>query len=335
MSGGSDTFGAVLEAYWSRLEREPPSHGPGALLTAQLEILVGNAPIRVGIDGDGKRHLLVPLDADDDLQDDRRSAGVHLVSRRLDGDDGLRRYADLVCQRKDLSEVFTALVSTVCAKAAIATGAGLHIADLLRSWRLLIGGSPHHWTKQRLAGLFAELLVLEQLSAVASNAVESWEGPLGGPQDFRRAKRAIEVKATTAPATRRVRIHGVDQLDAPAEGRLDLVWFGLDSSPDLGRTVLDVLAACRERCDPEELDVRMLALGLSDEPDAPAATTRFTVIEERWYRVDKTFPRVVPASFVSSAVPVGVSGMEYVIDLDHAVSRVERADVLGYWAEGQ
>jgi hypothetical protein len=131
----------------------------------------------------------------------------------------------------------------------------------------------------------------------------------------------VEVKATAGREGRKVRIHGVDQLEEPPDGPLFLAWIRLVEDPDKGLTMRQMIAAVRDQCgDPAELDRRLVQLGVpirgADEFDQRA----FIAVEERWHRVEPDFPRIVPGGLVGGAVPGGVLDLEYTVDLDTVLS---------------
>jgi len=88
----------------------------------------------------------------------------------------------------------------------------------------------------RLAGLFGELVVLERLLERRGDAANLWTGPSGHRHDFTGVTRSVEVKTSTATEGRRVRIHGLDQLEAPSGAGLDLVWVRVEQNAS-GRSV--------------------------------------------------------------------------------------------------
>lgn len=322
----------LLEGLWGRLDQQAATTTGSAMLTARLEVATSRGALQLGRDPEGLRHLLVPLGPGDKVDDDLRSAGVHLTTRMLSRDDELPvRYADIACRRSDLTGTFTGLVADLAGLIAMHPDrAPSLILRTLQEWRLLFGGSSTRWTVPRLAGLFAELVVLEDLLGVDPRAVRTWLGPLGCPQDFRGIRHAVEVKATVSSEGRVVHIHGVDQLETPAQGTLALAWMRCAESAAHGaRSVLDVLAACRRKTDDlSALETRMTALGLPHDDAGPIAQTRFLVAEQRWFEVSGDFPRVIPQSFADGATPVGVQNLEYQIDLDSVSHITERELVL-------
>ncbi|NEM05453.1 PD-(D/E)XK motif protein [Geodermatophilus normandii] len=285
---------------------------PVATLSAPIETSAGS--LRVGVDASEARHLLVPVDQDADVRDDR-SAGVTLTTRVLMVDGVATRFADLVCRRRDLDGVFTGLCADICERVyADPSGTGPRVGAVLAAWRDLLSRRPEPWTRSRLAGLYGELLVLERVLRADARAASAWSGPFGTPQDFRSPRHAIEVKTTTSTNARVVRVHGSDQLERPAAGSLVLAFHRV-AEDTKGRSIGDLLRTCQDLAGP----ALMAAL---DELRLPAAgdallTTSFTCTEQRWYEVDDDFPAVTPRSFRAGALPTGVGDVEYSLDLDH------------------
>ncbi|MFE6406557.1 PD-(D/E)XK motif protein [Streptomyces sp. NPDC057837] len=320
----------LLEGLWDRLDRQASMEAERVMITTALEVGTAHGALRLGRDADGLRHLLVPIGPDDRVDDDLRSVGVHLTTRTLSSDDELPvRYADIACRRRDLAGTFAGLVADLTGLIAVTPDrAPSLIVRTLHAWRLLLGSN--RWTIPRLAGLFAELVVLENLLVVNPHSVRAWLGPLGCPQDFRGTHHALEVKGTVAAEGRIVHIHGADELEAPENGTLALAWLRITESTAPGaRSIPEILAACREKTDDlSALETRLAALVLPEGDEGPVGRTRFLPTEDRWYEVAGDFPRVVPRNFLSRAVPTGVHALEYQIDLD-AVSRlIEREVVL-------
>ncbi|MGW2828249.1 PD-(D/E)XK motif protein [Streptomyces sp. NPDC001286] len=321
----------LLERLWNRLDRQAATSTVETMITVGLEVATPYGVLRLGRDSQGLRHLLVPLGPGERIDDDVRSAGVHLTTRTLSRDDELPvRYADIACRRRDLAGTFTGLVADLAGLIAAEPGrAPSLIVRTLQAWRLLLGGSTTRWTIPRLAGLFAELLVLEDLLTTDHRAVRAWLGPLGCPQDFRSTHHAIEVKGTVAAEGRVVHIHGADQLEAPDQGTLALAWIRVTESTDVSaRSVPELLAACREMSDDlSALETRMAALALP-LGEGRIDQIRFLSSEQRWFEVSAGFPRIIPQSFVDGSVPTGVHALEYRIDLDTVSQTAKRENIL-------
>ena len=66
-----------------------------------------------------------------------------------------------------------------------------------------------------------------------------------------------------------------------------------------------------------ELKLRALAERVGFDPADD--DHRFKVMEESWYLVDDTFPRLVNANLIGGQVPSGVLGIQYELDLSGPV----------------
>ncbi len=260
----------------------------------------------------GNRHVLVPLTANQHVRIDRGGTALAVRERPLENGDTYERYADLGCLRRDLDEVFTGLVSDVLAAVEIAPERPLKaFYTVLNRWRDLFRHAPAPLGVGQLAGLFGELIVLNELLAEQSTAVDFWTGPSGSRHDFAVGSHSIEVKTSTADRNRTVRIHGINQLQPPAHGSLDLVWIRLERVPERGMTLAELVGKTRQASD----DDTGLLFKLAEAGYLPADAgryhdIRFEIREQRWYEVHEEFPRIDP-----HVVPPDVADLEYTLDL--------------------
>lgn len=318
-NGGQESrLRSTLESLWTRIGVGAPVTAAGSLSSAEMMFPTAEGPLRLALDAHGMRHLLVPLATTASEVEDRQSAGVHLTTRVLVIDDVPVRYLDLACRRTDLAGVFTGLVADIClALARDVRDPGQALTVTLASWRDLFGGDRPVWTVPRLAGLYGELLVLEEILRRRPAAGGCWVGPTGAPQDFWSDRNAIEVKTTTATHGRVVRIHGLDQLDPPAGGFLSLVWYRVVSAAaGDGDTVPAAIGRCLTIGGDQPLLSLFDKLSLPPPATPELANTCFDVVERRLYDVDDVFPRITPDRFAVKVTPAGIGGVEYLVDLD-------------------
>jgi hypothetical protein len=182
-----------------------------------------------------------------------------------------------------------------------------------------------------IVGLFGELQLLEFLLRTNRSAVQNWIGPSDQRFDFSGTRACAEVKSSVTRSSTIVHISSLEQLRPADDGRpLVLVHFALERAGSGGRSVRDLIEAARSlTANPAVLDAALEALELQDwRQDATLDRERFSVFAIALYRVEASFPRLAKASFVGGAVPNGISGIEYDLDLARAAAyRIEDSQV--------
>ena len=305
----------VTPGHWELLQRCPAQASELKAMPTSVRVEAG--AVMIAIDSARRRHLLVPVDRLEDVIEDSRSQGCRVTARPLVGH-GAGQFADLVCVRRDGFEVFGLLINDVLAR--IENGSrppGSVCAETLEDWRELLGsGGRQGLGPSQLLGLFGELWVLRRLVKISPSAIASWLGPLGTPHDFSFGATALEVKTTSSATGTACQIHGVTQLAAPRHSVLHLAFLRVEQRPGTGQTVADLIAELRTLgVAPEPLRERLDAVEYLETQKDPCATRQWSAVDFRVWRVADSFPRIVPGSFVGGALPPGVVGLNYVIDL--------------------
>ncbi|NMO53843.1 PD-(D/E)XK motif protein [Actinoplanes sp. TBRC 11911] len=317
----------VITDHWTALSERP--HGT-SWLTSELPVEVAGARVLCALGPDGKRHLLVPIPRGETVQPDTRAAAVHLVPLALESGSGVGKYANLVLLRDDLAEIFTGLCADVVAALAADLAAPLVVvAQVLDGWHELFRSGRQLGIEQ-LAGLFGELVFLNQLLDLDGNLVRAWQGPLRNPHDFTANGQSVEVKATASSEGRSVRIHGVDQLAAPLGGDLVLRWMRLDTADAAGTSLPELVESTVARvARPRELWDLLARSGYLLADRERYDGIRFTAVDEASYRVTDDFPRIVPSSFLNG-VPAGLSDLRYTLDLDLAPPPMQKDEIADF-----
>jgi hypothetical protein len=194
----------------------------------------------------------------------------------------------------------------------------------IERWRRLLDRDASDLSGSAALGLIGELTVLLSVilpSLGPLDAVSSWTGPLGTPQDFILPfGQRVEVKAVDRHADT-VRIHGLAQLD-PGADSLKLVVVRLEKTAALAAgavTLAGIVAVSRELLaePPAALDNfdRLLAFaGWNAARDPGSVAARVSSIEG--HVVDDEFPRLVPGS-----VNARITDASYVIRLPEPTER--------------
>ncbi|MFD4461620.1 PD-(D/E)XK motif protein [Nocardia sp. NPDC058480] len=306
----------VLDDQWRRLERRP-SVEASVVTVSDLPVPTANGVLAAGLDSEGNRHLLVPIGAHQIVRKGLNGPVLRLSKRTLEQDGRVQDYAALACLRRDLNDIF----ATVCADILVATEESpenpvkvLH--RILDRWRALFLNPGPPLGTQQLAGLFGELVVLELLLEHDSGAIRLWKGPSGHRHDFATDAGALEVKTSTNPDGRAVRIHGLDQLEPPLDGVLGLVWLRLETDVQGGIGFLELIKRVLDLTDDEsEILTRLAAVGYRSADNDHYAHSRYSINEHRWYNVDVAFPRLTTVDLAAASISTNVRNVDYTIDL--------------------
>jgi hypothetical protein len=312
MSTASTDWRRELRVTWSILaaRRTAGEH----MTMAPIGLALPAGEVQVGTDARGDRHLLLPVR--NDVREDLRSAHVRLKEDTLVLQGRTHRYADLVCHRADLGDLFDDVISEVLERLARTGGDPTEICrQVLEAWREMFAGRGGRLTVSEQRGLFGELTVLEHL--LRGNAflrpTRIWTGPDRQPHDFRLADRSWEVK-TLGRSRSTVEIHGLDQLAPPPSGNLTLILVRLvedtsgTSLPELAERVVNAAADSRGV-------IEQLAKAGYSAADADLyATTRYGRPQLLGLTVDADFPALTHAS-LRGPLPAGIEAVHYTLDI--------------------
>ncbi|MFJ4485892.1 PD-(D/E)XK motif protein [Streptomyces longwoodensis] len=308
----------LVEEHWDALSARP-STSERRLRVSPLPIDTAEGPLATAVDHEGHRHLLLPIRTQRTIRSGLDGPVLQLRKRPLEDEDSYQMYADLGCLRSDLDDLFTGLCVDVLRTVEAAPDnpvKGLY--RVLDRWKALFQTHGAALGPEQLAGLFAELLVLERLLRRDPGAHRLWLGPKGHRHDFSTGGTAIEVKAGTDVKGPKPRIHGLDQLEAPTDGTLWLAWFGLQrvTTTTAGTGFVELVEQNLRRCDDESTLLGLLAeAGYRTFEADRYRDVRFAVGDEKWYEVDEDFPGLTRSALSSAGLTAQVHDVEYTIDL--------------------
>ncbi|MDQ1010582.1 hypothetical protein QFZ82_005067 [Streptomyces sp. V4I23] len=306
-----------IEERWTALEAEHTT-SERRFRVSSLPVVTVHGSLAVAVDHDGHRHVLLPIPANRKVRPGLDGPVLQLRKRALEDEETYQNYADLVCLRDDVSDLFTKLcVDVLQAAEDLPENPIKALYRVLDRWKALFRAQGAPLGPDQLAGLFGELLLLNRLLEKDSSAHRLWHGPEGHRHDFGAGVTAVEVKSSTAGEGRRPRIHGLDQLEAPEGGTLCLAWFRLNRSDSrAGTSFLEQVELALRLCDDEGALLELLAKAGYRLSDADHYhDVRFVIGEERWYRVGPDFPGLTGRALTAAGVPVSAMDVEYTIDL--------------------
>lgn len=318
-----------LDAVWTVLESTPPDAGIEAVGLG-YEVRAGE--LLAGIDGDGRRFLLIPLLSGEAARADTKGRAVHLLRLNHGG----MQYLAVVCLSHELRTVFTQFSRELVTSIEDADSPARAAAEAFDRWRALFSEGTTRGVvgEDRIVGLIGELLTLEALLRNRASAdLGCWKGPSGGAQDFRTATHAVEVKSTLVREGRIIGISSVEQLKPPPNTDLHLVHHRLEPDPG-GFNIGDVFERLTAiGASPSELEAGFEDNGVFVSDFKHYVARRYRLVETRTYdAMGMAFPRITRDSFLGGEIPPGTLRITYSIDLTNEppfpLSPSETEDVL-------
>jgi hypothetical protein len=307
------------EAAWRTLDLGGGSD-EFSLATVRLPLDAGYGPVRLAGTTSGQRVLLIPTESVRRFPESVSGDAVRVRLVQLVVAGRPSSFLEVSCDLAHLQAVFRALVDDVLRRLQEGAGPEKAVADAIEEFRALLK-RRHVLSFDAQVGLFGELSLLNDLLLLNPNASKVWTGPLGQRYDFSGTSVCAEVKTTVQRDGRKVHISSVDQLQLPGEGRaLVLVHTTIERAGAGGMAVRDLISQAMTRAtDAAALERALAAQQLEGwRTDEMLASERFSIIRTTFYRVEGQFPRVSPESFREGQPPLGVSNIQYVLDLDHA-----------------
>jgi len=299
----------------SELRRSWASLGPGGSDARGLRAVVlirtsDDRPIRVGVDGLGRRCLLVAVQENDSPEPPGVDSALGLDIEPLIFGGQVSQQLVVRCRRSDLFDLFDDLLVSVLEEVTSSSQPASTIASAVDRWReLLRARSATGLNVRQEMGLFGELRVFEViLETLGPLSIDIWRGPLNEPKDFLLVDRFVEVKSC-GPAQTSVSIHGLEQLSL-ADGLPGLLVILEVYEAASGRSIENVVSSLEDHgVQTSVLRERLLEVGW-----APISEPRRWEVSDVVVAQVADIPRLVPEG-IAGGVPLGVSRVEYQLDL--------------------
>ena len=318
MSSGELTSNAATQ--WDLLRAGGQAVGGLEIPTIPTDVSTVAGPVRLAVGANNEPRLLLPLSRREapPLADTGNAPSVSVSSFSYKGTN--LRFLDLICVRADLETVFAEVVDEILTR----IGSGDTCVDAAQSTisdfrALLIRAPANDVSTGMVAGLVAELLVLNRLLDRSPSAWRAWRGPVGDRHDFRVGDVSLEVKASLHSAASGVTINGLGQLDAPTGGTLHLLHLVLEPVPNGVLSLANLARSAMSKADdPPRIETLLNAAGCPDAFAEEWNRHSFRCESEYLYEVRPGFPRLTRTMLIDGVVPHGVHDVAYTIDLSGA-----------------
>ena len=318
MSSGELTSKAGT--HWGLLRAGGHVGGGLEIPTIPTDVSSVEGPVRLAVGANNEPRLLLPLSRREmpTLVDTGNALSVSVSSFSYKGTH--LRFLDLICVRDNLETVFEEVVDEILARIGHGDGCADAAQSTIADFRaLLMRAHADDVSTSRVAGLVAELLVLNRLLDRSPSAWQAWRGPTGDRHDFRVGDTSLEVKASLRSATSGVTINGIGQLDAPTGGTLHLLRIVLEPVTG-GILSLATLArsAMSKADEPPRIETLLNAAGCPDAFAEEWNRHSFRRESELLYEIRPGFPKLTRTMLKDGFLPHGVHDVTYTIDLSVA-----------------
>ena len=305
---------------WGLLRLGGHAEGGLEIPTIPLDVATAAGPVRMALGAKGEPRLLLPLaPADAPISIDGGDAlSVSIVSFKYSGQ--ILSFLDLICLNSDLETVFEEVVDEILARISHGNSCTDAAQSAIEDFRtLLTRAAGTAVAKGRVAGLIAELIVLNRLLDHSPRAWRAWAGPMGDRHDFRVGDASLEVKASLRSAGAVVTVNGLEQLEVPTGGSLHLLRIVLEPVRGGGLCVSSLARRAMLKADnPSRLGVLLAAAGCKDSDAKEWNRHNFRKEAEQLYDVREGFPRMTQTLLSEAAVSRAVHDVTYKVDLSVA-----------------
>lgn len=291
---------------------------PHKLTVRGTEVATPQGNVVHAIDGNGYPTLLIPVPSPAENSIDWQNRSVSFGYRNLPVAGKQQSFLALQCLSERVFPQFSLLADDILdAVAEKPNDADQVTRQTVGRWKEMLQD-----TKQRLlgeaqlAGLYGELLFLEQLAFHHGPwVIRAWTGPQGNRHDFEFANASFEVKTTTNHNNMVVAFHGVRQLETTADLPLFVIAYQVESAPQ-GESVPTLLQRIFEAgIDRLELLKLLEKVGYFEADSGHYSAYRFSALSAKTFAVNEDFPRITHETLSAPGILDRITAIQYSVDL--------------------
>jgi len=281
------------------------------------DVTTAEGQVRVGVNGESQYLLLLPCDSNLIRKTLPHTTGLDLnvKSYAIKGKNKL--FLELLCTVPELNQTFTDVVKNICERIEQGQGPLQSVKESIDEFRELLKQVSLKITDDEVLGLLGELLQLEVFEKNNIDAVENWTGPDRKRHDFIFEGVSVEVKTSQRTGSPVIKIHGLDQLLEPDEGKLLLGYFRVEAVPEGGVSIPALVDKLKSRTSFIALKEKLKLYGYSDDSRHLWEKYRWNLLEKKYYIVDESFPKLTKIELGGEPLP-GISEIQYSVNLDLA-----------------
>lgn len=224
------------------------------------------------------------------------------------------RAAKVSCRERELYSVFSAFMDDVIEQLDTKDPVTA-LLDSASSWRRLLQVARAGISEAAALGLYGELRFLEDLMAHhGPQSIEAWQVSGGDIHDFIGERVRVEVKSSSFQNHQSITVHGLKQLEAPANSRLILAVADIQKHGD-GETVDHVTSRLiANGADHAVLTDKLSKAGYVRGMLNPEEESTFTLTAWRFWEITAKTP-VLSTSTVEPRITAALSDVRYSLAL--------------------
>lgn len=275
-----------------------------------------DGPVRFALGSRGEGRLLLPVSASERVPAIPETPTLRILDEIYSFEGKSWRFLDLTCLAPELDGVFGEVADEIVTRLSEGHSALKACTTTLGEFRMLLVPRQSKVGKKDIVGLLGEMLLLDELLELDTDACHLWRGPISERHDFRGGSLSAEVKTSGRAGNEMLEVTSIDQLLEPEGGELCLVRYTLEEVAGGELSIASLFdRIVRKASDPLQLRDLLARMECPDPRSPDWNSIHFALEERRSYRIDEFFPRLVPGSLVAGGLPTGVGQVCYVIDL--------------------
>lgn len=281
------------------------------------DVTTASGQVRLGVNGEGLNLLLLPCDSNLLRKELPHTTGLEVNVKTYSVKGRNKLFLEVLCLDQKLNETFSDLVENICERVIQGQSPLQSVDSAIDDFRELLKQVSLIVTDDEVLGLLGELLQLELLARNHIDSVDNWTGPARKRHDFVFDGVSVEVKTSQRIGAPNVQIHGLEQLQAPPEGKLYLSYYRVEAVPLGGVTIPAIVEGLKSVLPVASLKEKLKQYGYTENSKKAWEKYRWNVIERKFYFIDNAFPKLTVSELGGKPIP-GISDIQYSVNLELA-----------------